>query len=646
MADYKQKKNKDKEVQTNGFENRSEDFEQKVITRGEIYDLIRDLLEDSTHKVFDKKGIEPIESYFGIYATGKKYGAGIEKGKYEVRLFSNVKSIIQKQIIFGTKKIESEITIDFDSDNNLLTLHYNGTEGAVFKGHMHNDDAMGDMINDKITINTKNKTKLKKELSDFFENCSKKEINYLLNTKLGVDDKVATGVAGSLYENKKKYNMKLNDLLNSSPQEIADFFENKLHESKQSHEKIDLHPQDVIDANSKGKLLFDDEIKEEEVGGYQKLIDKLIAKNYPGKQLKDLSKEDKNELFLTAEKMWTNPKEKHDLISESKKTNAVNPYVFNPTQYAMYVEINNNRLDAFNNLNDLVLKENKELEEITTAGSVGATGTAGDFYYQSPKIFADTNYAKNKNKRAAIKKTKNEGDSFWTKIDIDTLSDTHPMGMPGVKVNSKDELKKTTSGGASTTKFIKKLKEQRTSNEDKRKFFNEAENEIFGINKRYLVTHKLSEQQVKNKWSKLSNFISESSIEKDPLSKEEEMLFKECGCSQNKEDDKMYTYFKGNVVDRDEAEELMNQEFEEQNSDLNNMADLEDLIDVEKPNSFVVLKISRSDLMNENKKFVFDHNTKNFVLHPAFQNANMINENKKTVFDLKTKKFVPNPKYK
>ena len=228
MAKYNQKKIVDKEVQTNGFEKRSEEFQENITDRGKIFDMIRKLTEEGSDRAFKKEGIDKIEKYAGVYATGKSYGAGVQKGKYEIRLTDQVKSIIQKQTIYGTKRMETEITSDFDADNDLLTIHYDGTERAVFKGHLDNEDPMGYMINDKITISTKDEKKLEKELKDFFNKCAEKETKYLIKTNLGIDDRLETSMAGSVVENTNKYKMGLNDLINSSPEDIEKFFNNKL----------------------------------------------------------------------------------------------------------------------------------------------------------------------------------------------------------------------------------------------------------------------------------------------------------------------------------------------------------------------------------------------------------------------------------
>ena len=357
MAEYNKKKIVDKEVQTNGFEKRSEEFQEDVTERGEIYDMIRELTEEASEKAFDKAGVEKIENYAGVYSTGKSYGAGIQKGKYEVRLSSQVKPIIQKQTIYGTKRMETEITSDIDAENDLLSVNYDGTEKAVFRGHMNNDDPMGYMINDKITISTKDSKKLEKELKDFFDNCAEKEVKYLMNTKIGIDDRLETSVDGSIVENKNTNKMGLNDLLNSSPEEIANFFlkesmgdiQNFDPEGEEVNGPEDFHTQDVIDANTQGNLLFDDEISEEEAGGYQALVDALIPKLFPGKTFKTLDQSEKSKLFIAAEEIWVTPEEKEEMLSEISSAGGAlyDPGTTGNFKYATYVTVNKNRLEAF-----------------------------------------------------------------------------------------------------------------------------------------------------------------------------------------------------------------------------------------------------------------------------------------------------------
>ena len=685
MAEYKKNKIVDKEIQTNGFENRSDEFQKGVTESGEIYNLIRDLTEEASHKAFKKVGVEPVEGYAGVYATGKKYGSGVEKGKYEVRLSSNVKTVIDKQTTYGTKQIETEITSDFDPVNEMLRVNYDGTEKAVFRGHMGNKDPMGFMINDKITVSTRDKSKMKKELKKFFDNAARKEAGYLMTTKIGIDDKLETSMAGSIVEGVNINKSNVNDLLNSSVEDIAMFFGEKINESVDFSEfeeeevegDSDMNPQDVIDANTQGGLLFDVEITEEEAVLYKELVDSISKELYPEKDCNSLDKSEKLNVYIEAEKSW-NSSERKDIVSEvsSGGMSIGHPGTVGPYKYATYIEVNNNRMEAFKDIDSLVpFKERssyleasskerldkfsineseEELEEMSTAGSPGAPGSAGAFHYQSPYAFKkvkdieETNYAKKKKKRPSIKKSKNEGDSFWTTIDkegMNDLSQTHTKGLPGVNPGSKEEEKLSLKGGAAGTKFIQNLEENRVHKLEKRKFVNDSDNVSSGLNKRYIVSNKISESDLKNKWSKLSNFISESTIEKEELNSEDIKLLKESGCVSK--DVKDYVYFKGDVVSREEAEQRMTSDFEDENEEIDSMAKLEDLIDVERPGSLgVVLTVSKEDFMNENLKFIYDHNTKNYVVHPGVSQANIVTENKETVFNISTRSFVPNPKYK
>ena len=685
MAEYKKNKIVDTEIQTNGFERRSEEFQEGVTESGEIYNLIRELTEEASHKAFKKVGVEQVEGYAGVYSTGEKYGSGVEEGKYDVRLSSNVKPIIEKQTTYGTKQIETEITSDFDPVNELLKVNYDGTEKAVFRGHMGNEDPMGFMINDKITVSTKDKSKMKKELKKFFDNAARKEAGYLMTTKIGIDDRLETSMAGSIVEGININKTNVNDLLNSSVEEIANFFGETIRESIQrdlEDETVDgpedFNNQDVIDANTQGNLLFDVEIGEEEAIQYKELVKSIANELFPYKDFEDLDRQEMNKVYVDAEKVWNSP-EKTDMLSEVSSGGMAigRPGTVGPYKYATYVEVNNNRIEAFKDLDTIVpfeeraayletasknkvnnggaLNESEEdLEEMTTAGAPGAPGSAGAFQYQSPYAFKkttdieETNYAKKKKKRPSIKKAKNEGDSFWTTIDAEGMEDlqkTHTLGLPGVEPGSKEEDEINSGGGAASTKFIHKLEEGRVHNLDKRKFVSDTDNVQTGLNKRYIVSNKLSESELKNKWSKLSNFISESTIEKEELSSDDIKMLNECGCPSK--DIKDFVLFNGNIVSREEADKQMNAEFEEENEESNFASKLEDLIDVEKPDSLgVVLTVSKEDFMNENLKYIYDHNTKNFVLHPGIDQANIVTENKATIFNIATRSFVPNPKYK
>jgi hypothetical protein len=131
----------------------------------------------------------------------------------------------------------------------------------------------------------------------------------------------------------------------------------------------------------------------------------------------------------------------------------------------------------------------------------------------------------------------------------------------------------------------------------KRKFSSLAENEEKGINKRYIITEKLSKEDQVKRWKKL--------YENDCF----------CGIKDQGDD----------VTTRNEYEEEANKEFSANNpieSDLCNTpfsGEEEGFVDVPKAKgSMIVFRISESDV-KANKMYLIDHFTKKLVLNPLYK---------------------------
>ena len=89
--DYpKQNKIEDKEVQTNGFEHREEDFQENLSERGEIYLMVKDITDEETEKEFKRKGIQRVEKVAGYYADGSTYGSGVQEHMYDQGVFRHI----------------------------------------------------------------------------------------------------------------------------------------------------------------------------------------------------------------------------------------------------------------------------------------------------------------------------------------------------------------------------------------------------------------------------------------------------------------------------------------------------------------------------------------------------------------------------
>ena len=89
-------------------------------------------------------------------------------------------------------------------------------------------------------------------------------------------------------------------------------------------------------------------------------------------------------------------------------------------------------------------------------------------------------------------------------------------------------------------------------------------------------------------------------------------ILRECACDDQQDLDIDKNLF----ISGDDANDHLEDEFEQVNDE-----NEEDFINVEKPNSFVILKFKMNDFVNENKKFIFDYNTNNYVLNPNLQES-------------------------
>ncbi len=271
------------------------------------------------------------------------------------------------------------------------------------------------------------------------------------------------------------------------------------------------------------------------------------------------------------------------------------------------VKANNPEVKAANTKGNLLFDEDEEEEEegdvseITAAGSAGggASGAAGGFQYNTPYMFKKTlKNKKEEGQRASIKKEKT-GDGFWTTVDIAPFQKTHPMGMPGVEVNSAAEAKRSANGNLNEAIDL-----------TKRKFVLKEENESLGINKRYIITKKVTAEEEKAKWARLAGFTLNESIHNA------ENVIQECGCGDIDLSDE-------DQVTRAEYEDIVSKEFAERNGGAEeeedfDMPDIDGaaVISVNKPDSFIGYKFKEDDFMNENKYFIMDLVTNQFVVNP------------------------------
>jgi DNA-directed RNA polymerase subunit RPC12/RpoP len=534
---------------------KTDSFLKKNESEEKIFSKAKDLIVSETEKEFIKLGYEPIddETYQGVYGDkdGNKYGKGSKSNKFSIKLEGRTKGNIVKTVSLGAKRSQSVINIIFKDSN--FEIEYKSTERGFFRGVDSNGKTI--MIDEKRTIKNSG---FESEMKKFFTECAKKEISYLTDTKIGVEDKTEKSTT-SVVENKE---FKLKNIMENN--------------------KSKLDPKSVIDKKTipldkteKGKKA-DNELKNK----------KLFFDN------KDMKNEKATKEMSVAKCKKCQHKFNTLAISE------------NGTEYVKCPKCNNR-----------VPKE-ESIKEITASGPTGAG--AGAFLTNR---FLKTSYAKNQsNKRPKIdrdyKVVPEQSTNEWHTVKIDP--NTHPLGMPFVKPNSKEELKNSTSGDVNKMKRMG-LSENQTAKEPlKRKFMSEIENEKLGINKRYLITEKTSDEYLKERWNKLIKIKLNETIEKD-----EELFGDDEFENQNnfKDIDNIPTNSNSKNITISDVDPYYNGDENLDDKELSEpegvLGENKKTINIQKPNTWfdTAYKFYEKDFLSESK-YIMDLNTKVYVPNP------------------------------
>ncbi len=514
---------KDKEFSTNSEVKRTDSFQDGVDIKESVIETARELLKSTTEDAFSKMGYEPVEKNAGFYGTGKSYGSGTEQNKFGIRVAGVTKSSLEKQVMLGTKRVQSDI--DFQYNGTMVNVEYKTTEAGFFRGV--DAKSIPYTFIKTITVDGSKKAELAKAMKELFAEAAKKEVGYLSNTKIGVDDKIDKGTTSIVNENKQS-------------------------------------------------------------------MKKLTIKNI-------FSSED--DIFSTIKESKENLKQVKD--ANTKPLASVSPYDKGGKKPEK---------DKFMLFDD----KEKELNEDGAPAGVTASGPSGSGAgaYLTPNAFKktvkETAYGKQKaNKRPKITQEYNavpnsegyKNENFWQTVpqkSLDNLKHNHIIGAPGmegIKVNSPEELEFASRG-------FKKNGVQKESIESpkakldltKKKMFSTTENEAKGINKRYLVTEKTSEEYLQERWKKLTNFKLNESINEnleinDVLNEPE---------------------IKSTVKSTPINESVL------EVSAKIPLTHLEETITVQKPGSLFGLEYMfyKTDFLNEDKKYILDLNSKVFVPNP------------------------------
>ena len=600
MADMKDIKN--------GEEKSKKEFSDMESKTHEVYEMIKDLLKSTTEEEIEKLGFEKNEKVAGVYGDGSTYGAGVEENQYNVivtsrpRKFDSSKNMshgygngtFEKQIFIGAKRVESQV--DFEIKGKTLHMQYRSPEAGFFRGVDDEGDTF--MVRKQITVPLKD---AKKELKIELKDAAQKEVGFLTHTKLGVEDRLdasTTSIVETVDMEKLTLKSLFADELDFTSKEVNEGYEKLPSDEEPNINAVKkLNKVEMPNADSNRFLLFDDEEQCEEL-------------------IKELNLEEDEDFVKKLE---------DDYGVKGGDVSKLTP-----------VE----KTEFFNSLK----KEAEHLEEITTSGpsvggvQVGAGGylpkliglrkrkfskvgapysiPAGDPIYQEvdsinesnssvKKSFAKTAYAKGQKSRPKVDKdynvipeTKNTNASkpYTQVVKIDP--NTHPLGMPFIKPNSKEELERTSGVGSDFDKMermgLKEDDSSKTSRLVKRKFISDSEQKKKGINKRYIVTEKTNQQYEKERWNRLSTFNKYETI-----SEAEELN----SVIDNIDDYNEFFENKKQIVNESVYPETKS---------------VEKTIEVEKTNSVfgITQKFYEKDFLNEGKQFILDLNSMVFVKNP------------------------------
>lgn len=596
------------------------EFAKNQELKSKVYDAIEEQLKASTEKAFKSEGIETRDIKDsdgqqgwnrGVYGDGTTYGTGAAKGKCSVKVnrvkgSKSTNGFFEKIISFGGKRMVIEIHVDVDVESETIDLTYKTTEDSFFRGH--HDKKGPFMIDDVLTMSVDEMDTFKKEMKSKFDEYAVREANYMIKTKLGIEDRVEKSINSMVENNMNKLSLK--DILSGDFDETI----NKIMESTKKKEKVDVelnHPE-VKDANSPGNLLFDDleEAEEKHGKGYRNYFEKMMKK-YGASNPKELKPSE----WKTINNGWESEKEKNlDEVTASGGSAAGGAFL-TPGAFAKGGDFDK----EMKKTNKVTKKVNENLQE----------------------KFAETPYA-NRDKKRALKRENKNG---WTTVELDAdgyapkgMDKNHPLGLHGVEVNSAEE-DRLSKGSPKGRAAMKSEALSESFDPSKKKFVTLSENEEKGINKRYIITHKRTSDEEKNRWASLSNFEKNSTVK----------LAESCGCP-------IEDGTREKMVSREQGEEENKTEFMKRNQAVNAGDEINGrvVVAVAKPGSLsgAEFKVFEDEYLNENKAFILDLNTGNLVNNPNYKTQEVeeyiieeevspINES----FEARPQKVVPNTAY-
>ena len=590
------------------------EFEKSIKDKTELFELIKEVLIDTTEKQFKKEGYEPSEGEAGMYGDEETYGAGTKAEKFIIKVSGKTLPSLEKTIQVGGKRLSSEITCVLQNDR--LKINYNTPENTGMKNMI---------VRKEMSVSTNlSKKNLKKKLEDLFSEAAVLEVAYLQSASLGVEP------GSQSYFNPNKPQMEIINNALTIKEIFTSESKDKTAFTPISPEEI--NPNKVIEKNTVklegDKMLLDkdavDEIvqKVREDKSFQRFFKEALNK-FECKSLGEVKEQGKDEEFLK------------ELASFSlSEITAVGGGAAGAPATGVGGGAGAYLTPFFakkgNKKKDLTGSFVEYAPEAKTQDGAGLKENT-----DLTKNIKETVYFQNQNtKRPKVDKDWNivseaGGDPYTVTVKIDP--NTHPMGMPFVKPGSEEEAKLIAAGDPGKLKRIgvKKLdeavekvknkiasetEEERIKRLSKKRFNSILENEERGINKRYIITEKTTKEFEKERMSKLAGFklyetIHDAENLSEILGAEPEVELNSTNFSK-KEDEEFLEKdpFDSEGVNNFPEDFELNQAPEQ----------IEETVEVQKPGSVFGLtyKFKKKDYLNESKKYILDMNSMVFVPNP------------------------------
>ncbi len=580
----------DKEHSTNDEVNRDNEFQKRVDLKSTVIDFLKETLETVTDSVFKKAGFKKNTKIAGEYGNGSTYGAGAVENQYVVTIAGKTNTSLTKKVIMDSKSISSDIEIAYK--DNVIEFVYKTTEQGFFRGV--DKDKKSYMVHERFSLDSSDITNFKKELKEKLQAFAEKEYGYITNTKLGVTDKTDKSTSSVVENTTKMKKLTIKELYELDFESDVELNSDKI----QDLNTLDLKNANPPMTDSGDKKIFFDDAALNETDGCEEV---------------DESTESINEV-TTSGPAITGSEGGHKDGAQSGAGGYKTPDAWKKTNYAkkqqqrpkvtrdykvVAQEEENKEKEAPKSETKSASKSNVPAEQPSNKNNgVEEPKSEENFNPKSNnQSWKDTNQSK-------APKTSNDG--FWTEVDLNPGSGYVPKGMEqnyvaGMHNASAGDMKKR--GYAENTQV----------NLTKKKFFSLTENQEKGINKRYLITEKTSDQYEKERWNKLSNFKSRESIKEA-----EEMTNFFESLQENKDPEKTFI-FKKALTENVSYDDIFNEPNTSSIPEsLNENVNSEETIEVEKTGSKFGLtyKFFKKDFLNENKKFILDIKSQVYVKNP------------------------------